>query len=387
MKNTEYFSSSFSLGIVGGGQLGKMLLQETRRLDITTRVLDPSAQAPCRIATNHFTQGSLTDYQSVKDFGQNCDVITIEIENVNTAALADLQKSGKKVYPQPAIIELIKSKIAQKKFYQKEEVPTAPFKTFVSKRELLAALENKSLSLPLVWKIDTGGFDGRGVSIVRKANQLNDLPDAPCLVENLIPFEKELAVVVARSASGQVKSYPVVEMDFHPTANLVEYVFSPSLLPLAKQQEARQLAENLVENLGLVGILAVEFFYTPQGQLLVNEVAPRVHNSGHLTIEGHLTSQFDQHLRAILGLPLGDTGSIQPAVMINLVGEQGHEGPVKYEGIKDIMALPGVYVHLYGKAQTRPFRKMGHVTILAPTLEEARAKAKKVKRQIKVIST
>ena len=386
MNTPEFFSSSFSIGIVGGGQLGKMILQETRRLDIGTHVLDPSAVAPCRIGCNHFTQGSLTDYETVMSFGEKPDVLTIEIENVNTAALAELEKAGKKVFPQPQVIELIKSKIAQKTFYQKEGIPTAAFKSYSSKAELEADFKQGAFKLPCVWKVDTGGFDGRGVSVLKEVNQIQDLPDAPCLVEDLIPFEKELAVVVARSATGEVKAFPTVEMDFHPTANLVEYVFSPSLLPQNIQDQTRQLAEGLAKKLGLVGILAVEMFYTQQGDLLVNEVAPRVHNSGHLSIEGNTTSQFEQHIRAILGLPLGDTETIKPAVMINLVGDPDFEGPVKYQGIEEIMAMPGVYVHLYGKAETRPFRKMGHVTVTAQSLEEAREKAKKVKEKIKVIS-
>ncbi len=386
MNTPEFFSSSFSIGIVGGGQLGKMILQETRRLDIGTHVLDPSAVAPCRIGCNHFTHGSLTDYETVMSFGEKPDVLTIEIENVNTAALAELEKAGKKVFPQPQVIELIKSKIAQKTFYQKEGIPTSAFKSYSSKAELESAFKQGAFKLPCVWKVDTGGFDGRGVSVLKEVNQIQDLPDAPCLVEDLIPFEKELAVVVARSATGEVKAFPTVEMDFHPTANLVEYVFSPSLLPQNIQDQTRQLAEGLAKKLGLVGILAVEMFYTQQGDLLVNEVAPRVHNSGHLSIEGNTTSQFEQHIRAILGLPLGDTETIKPAVMINLVGDPDFEGPVKYQGIEEIMAMPGVYVHLYGKAETRPFRKMGHVTVTAQSLEEAREKAKKVKEKIKVIS-
>lgn len=386
MKKQEYFSSAFTLGIVGGGQLGKMLLQETRRLDVATAVLDPAAHAPSRIGCNHFSEGSLTDYDTVLAFGKNCDVITIEIENVNTRALKDLENQGKKVFPQPALIELIKSKIDQKHFYQKHGIATATFKTFKNKEALLKAFATGELSLPLVWKVDVGGFDGRGVSIIKEAAQLENLPDAPCLVEDLIPFEKELAVVVARSEGGEVKTFPTVEMDFHPTANLVEYVFSPSLLESKVHAKAQKLAEKIAEKLGIVGILAVEMFYTQTGDLLVNEIAPRVHNSGHLSIEGNVSSQFDQHLRAILNLPLGSTETVKPAVMINLIGEADHTGPVKYQGIKEIMALPGVYVHLYGKAETRPFRKMGHVTVLANTLKDARALAKIVKEKIKVIS-
>ena len=384
--NNNYYSSGFRLGIVGGGQLGKMLLTETQRLDIKTKILDPAANAPSRVGSKEFEQGSLQDFDTVYNFGKDCDVITIEIENVNTEALAQLEKEGKKVFPQAAIIDLIKNKITQKEFYSKEGIPTAAFKTFANKAELIQACEKAEQSMPFVWKVATGGFDGRGVSVIRSLSDLHDLPDAPCLSEDLIPFEKEIAVIVARSEKGEMKAFPTVEMDFHPTANLVEFVFSPGNLSKEVSDAAQDLAKKIADKLALVGILAVEMFLTKDGDLLINEVAPRVHNSGHLSIEGNICSQFEQHLRAILNLPLGDSQTIQPAVMVNLVGEDDHTGPVKYQGIEELMAMSGVYVHLYGKAETRPFRKMGHVTIIAPTLEEARSKAKIVKETIKVIS-
>lgn len=386
MNTKNYFSSDFKLGIVGGGQLGKMLLQETRRLDIATAVLDPSETAPSRIASNSFSQGSLTDFDTVYNFGKACDLITIEIENVSVEALKKLESEGTKVFPQPALIELIQSKISQKNFYQEHAIPTADFQAFENLSQLKTALNEGQWTLPFVWKQSKGGFDGRGVAMIRKAEDLNSLPDVPCLAEMLIPFEKELAVVVARSESGECKSFPTVEMDFHPEANLVEYVFSPGKLDSAISAQAQELALMVAQKLNIVGILAVEMFLSKDGRLLINEVAPRVHNSGHLSIEGNISSQFEQHLRAILNLPLGNTETIQPAVMVNLVGEEGHNGPVLYEGIEDILALSGVYVHLYGKAETRPFRKMGHVTIIDPDLEKARAKARIVKEKIKVIS-
>lgn len=386
MSTKNYYSSDFRLGIVGGGQLGKMLLQETRRLDIGTSVLDPSPVAPCRIGCNEFTVGALTDFDTVYSFGQNCDVLTIEIENVSVDALQKLESEGKKVYPQPEVIRLIQSKIRQKNFYRENGIPSAAFMAFESKADLMIAVNNTEVSFPFVWKQSTGGFDGRGVSMIRQAADLNDLPDAPCLAESLVPFEKELAVVVARSASGESRSFPTVEMDFHPEANLVEFVFSPGKVAQDISDKAQAIALQVAEKLGIVGILAVEMFLTTSGEILINEVAPRVHNSGHLSIEGNLSSQFEQHLRAILNLPLGSTDTVQPAVMVNLVGEENYSGPVVYQGIEEIMALPGVYVHLYGKAETRPFRKMGHVTIIDPDLEAARAKARIVKEKIKVIS-
>lgn len=385
-ENKPLFSSDFTLGMLGGGQLGKMLLAETQRYDIKTSVMDPSADAPCKTGSTSFTNGSITDYQSVVDFGAQCDLLTIEIENVNTEALKELQRQGKKVYPKPETLDIIRDKTLQKNFYQEQGIPTAPFDVFTSKSELIELSKKPDWSLPFVWKSATGGYDGRGVSIIREEKDLDALPDANGLLEKLIPFKKEVAVIVARNASGNSTSYPMVEMDFHPTANLVEYVFSPSPLPENTQNEAGRLARSIADKMDHVGLLAVEMFLTHDDELLVNEVAPRVHNSGHLSIEGNITSQFEQHLRAILDLPLGSTETVRPAVMVNLVGEEGYTGKVLYKGIEDIIKLPGVYVHLYGKTETRPFRKMGHVTITGNTLEEAREKARNVKSLIKVIS-
>jgi 5-(carboxyamino)imidazole ribonucleotide synthase len=386
MSENNYFSSNFKLGVVGGGQLGKMLLAETRKLDIKTKVLDPSEQAPCRIGCNEFIQGNLQDFDTVYQFGKDCDVVTIEIENINTEALQKLSDEGVKVYPQPQVVELIKSKIKQKDFYRNNYIPTAEHLSFDGKAALLAAYQEERLPLPFVWKIDTGGFDGRGVQVVRTEEDLSALPEAACLAEKLVDFKTEIAVVVARSEKGEVQAFPTVEMDFHPTANLVEYVFSPGLLSAEIAEKARELACYIAEKLEIVGVLAVEMFETKTGQLLINEVAPRVHNSGHLSIEGNLSSQFEQHLRAILNLPLAPTDTLRPSVMVNLVGEEGYTGPVHYKNIAEVMAEPGVYIHLYGKAETRPFRKMGHVTITAESLEEARERAKKVKELIKVVS-
>lgn len=381
-----YFSSPFKLGILGGGQLGKMLLSETRRYDIQTKVIDPSPQAPGKFATNEFIVGDFTDEKTVLDFGKDCDVLTIEIENVNTEALRKLINQGVRVFPKPDTLDLIKDKRLQKEFYKKNNIPTSPFFTFETKTELLEKLDETGKSLPFVWKAATGGYDGKGVEVVKTEEQILGLPDQAGLIEDLIPFEKELAVVVARNENGETASFPLVEMDFHPVANLVEYVFSPSLAPEELKKEARLIAEGLAKSLNHVGILAVEMFLTAEGKILINEIAPRVHNSGHLTIEGNICSQFEQHLRAILNLPLGSTDILKPSVMINLNGEENFEGPVFYEGIHEIMAIPGVYIHLYGKSETRPFRKMGHVTVISDTLDEAREIAKKVKSTIRVIS-
>lgn len=367
--------------------MGKMLLTETRRYDIQTKVMDPSPVAPCRFGSNEFEVGVLTDKARVIEFAQDCDLITIEIEGVSTEALHELVSQGKKVYPKPATLDIIKNKCRQKEFYQDHGIPTAEFISFHGLSEMNSRLKESGMELPLVWKAASGGYDGRGVQMVNDRQTLSSLPDQEGLLEKKMPFEKEIAVVTARSASGEIKSYPVVEMDFHPVANQVEFVFSPSVLSADIQLKATKLAEDLVKKLDHVGLLAVEMFCMPDGEILVNEVAPRVHNSGHLTIEGHATSQFDQHLRAILGLPLGSTETILPAVMVNLTGEDGYSGPVVYDGIEEVLAIPGTSVHLYGKAETRPFRKMGHITVTDKELSGARSKARKVKDIIKVIST
>lgn len=382
----HYFSSDFTLGILGGGQLGKMLLTETRKFDITTKVLDPSADAPCRIACNTFVQGSLTDFDTVYNFGKEVDVLTIEIENVNVDALKKLQSEGVKVYPTPQTIELIQNKATQKQFYATHNIPTAPFLRFESLTNLQQAVANEQITLPFVWKSARFGYDGNGVKIVRQLPDLSLLPEGECIAENLVPFAKELAVIVARNVSGEATTYPVVEMEFHPEANQVEYVLCPARISEEIAQKARAIAVQVAQAFQVVGLLAVELFLTAEGEVLVNEVAPRPHNSGHYSIEAAYTNQFEQHLRAILDLPLGNTDSKVAGVMVNLVGAEGYQGDVIYENIEQILAMEGVTPHIYGKRQTRPFRKMGHVTIVNKDIEKARVIAEKVKQTIKVIS-
>lgn len=382
----HYFSSNFTLGILGGGQLGKMLLTETRKFDITTKVLDPSADAPCRIACNTFVQGALTDFDTVYRFGKEVDVLTIEIENVNVDALKKLQSEGVKVYPTPQTIELIQNKATQKQFYANHNIPTAPFHRFESLTNLQQAVANEQITLPFVWKSARFGYDGNGVKIVRQLPDLSLLPEGECIAENLVPFAKELAVIVARNVSGEATTYPVVEMEFHPEANQVEYVLCPARISEEIAQKARAIAVQVAEAFQVVGLLAVELFLTAEGEVLVNEVAPRPHNSGHYSIEAAYTNQFEQHLRAILDLPLGNTDSKVAGVMVNLVGAEGYQGDVIYENIEQILAMQGVTPHIYGKRETRPFRKMGHVTIVNKDIEKARAIAEKVKQTIKVIS-
>lgn len=375
------FSPKKQIGILGGGQLGRMLIQAGIDLNLTFKVLDPDAQAPCS-GMVPFTQGKLTDAETVLAWGRSCDLITIEIENVSTSALRELEKEGKQVFPQPHIIELIQDKRKQKMFYQEHSIPTAPFVLTESREDV----KNMAHLLPAVNKLGKEGYDGRGVQILRDATDLEKSFDAPGLLESFVDFDKEIAVIVARSITGEVKMYPAVEMMFHPEQNMVEFLFSPASVSAEIELRAQQIAQQVIEKLGMVGLLAVEMFVTKDGQVLVNEIAPRPHNSGHQTIEGNETSQYHQHLRAILGLPLGDPSVRIPSAMVNLLGEDGFSGPALYEGIEECLALGGVNVHLYGKANTKPFRKMGHVTITGKTMEGLRKKATFVKEHLKVKS-
>jgi 5-(carboxyamino)imidazole ribonucleotide synthase len=367
------------LGVLGGGQLGRMLVQAGLDWNIPFAILDPDPQAPCATLAP-FTAGSLTDYDTVMAFGSGCDLITIEMENVNTDALLQLEARGKLVFPQPAVLKIIQDKRAQKKFYRDKGIPTAPFVL----TENRADAGRHTALLPAVNKLATQGYDGRGVQIIRSRDDFALAFDAPGLLEKWIDFKTEIAVLVARSRSGEIKTYPPVEMVFHPTANLVEYLFSPAQIPPFVAQQADELARTVIGELGLVGLLAVEMFVTHDHSVLVNEIAPRPHNSGHQTIEGNTTSQYHQHLRAILDLPLGDTQTRIPAAMVNLLGEPGFDGPARYHGFEQALAVPGVYVHLYGKQTTRPFRKMGHVTITDPDMESLKKKATFVKQTLRV---
>lgn len=382
----NYFSSDFKLGILGGGQLGKMLLYETRKYDIQTWVMDPDEEAPCKISANVFIKGNLMDFDKVMEFGRNVDVLTFEIEGVNIDALRQLEEEGIKVFPSSQTLEKIQDKAVQKEFYRENKIPTSPFLKYSSKDSLLKALDHKEITLPFVWKSSTGGYDGRGVKVIKEKQDLQEITEGPCIAEDLVPFKNELAVIVARSPAGEVKTYPVVEMEFHPTANQVEYVICPARISDKISTNAREIAEKVSNSFEHVGLLAVEMFLTQEDEILVNEVAPRPHNSGHYSIEASFTNQFEQHLRAILDLPLGSTESKLGGIMVNLSGEEGHTGPVVYENIDRIMKIPGVTPHIYGKKITRPFRKMGHVTIVNEDIDQARELAEEVKNIIKVKS-
>jgi 5-(carboxyamino)imidazole ribonucleotide synthase len=376
----QWYGKNLRLGILGGGQLGRMFIQEAINYDVHVHSLDPDPNAPCKSIAHEFTVGSLTDYETVLAFGKDKDVITIEIENVNIEALSLLEKEGKKVFPQPHIIKTIQDKGLQKVFYTENNIPTAPFKLIEDKSDLI----NNSSNFPFVQKMRTGGYDGKGVQIIRNEADYAKAFETPSIIEEMIPFSKELSVIVARNEKGETQVYPTVECEFNPEANLVEFLFSPADISTEIENKACEIAIDVINKLGMVGILAVEFFLLEDGSLLVNEIAPRPHNSGHHTIECNITSQFEQHMRSVLNMPLGSTKMIHPGVMINLVGEENFEGDVYYEGINDIIALEGVKVHLYGKNKTKSFRKMGHITIFDEHIDLAKTKARQVQKMIKV---
>ena len=376
------FYGDLQLGILGGGQLGRMLIQEAINFNITTHVLDPDKDAPCKHLCDHFTTGSLTDFETVYNFGKQVDLLTIEIEKVNVDALEQLENEGIVVYPQSRIIRMIQDKGLQKQFFRENNIPTSPFQIING----VADLKKSTFKYPYIQKLRKDGYDGRGVLKIGSESDHIKAFTAPSLIEEWIDFEKELAVIVSRNENGEIKTFPCVEMEFNPEANLVEFLISPSTLNSEILKRADELAVSIANSLKIVGILAVELFLTKSGELLVNELAPRPHNSGHQTIEGNYTSQYEQHLRAIFNLPLGDTRSISNAVMINLLGEKGYEGLAKFEGLNEILKIDGVYIHLYGKKITRAFRKMGHVTILDDDRVKAVEKARFVQKTIKVIT-
>ena len=368
------------IAMLGGGQLGRMLIQAATDLNLQISVLDPDPLAPCRHLTPRFLLGDLMDEKTVYDFCKNSDIVTIEIEHVNINALKRLENEGKKVYPQPEIIEIIQDKGTQKMFYQRNEIPTPDFFVIENKSQI----EKYASFFPLYQKLRRGGYDGKGVKRLHNPKDLSDAFDEPSVLEMLVDFEKEISVIVARDIDGNMKCFPVVECEFNREANLVEFLFSPAKIKKSLEEQAYKIAKKTAEKMGIVGLLAVEMFVTKDDKVLVNEVAPRPHNSGHHTIEANKISQFEQHLRAITGLPLGDPGILLPGVMVNLLGGKGKSGAAQFKGLDQIMSISGVYVHLYGKEVTKPFRKMGHVTIVDENLEVARVKAKKVKDILKV---
>lgn len=376
-----WYGENFRIGVLGGGQLGRMMLQEAIDLNIHLHCMDPDPNAPCSQIAHSFVCGSITDFDSVYTFGKDKDLITVEIENVSVEALEKLEQEGVKVFPQPRVLRIIRDKGIQKEFYLQHDLPTAPFNLVENRAEVI-----ENAIFPIVQKLRTGGYDGKGVQLLKSHDDVSSAFDAPCVLEELIPFQKELSVIVARNESGEIKTFPIVECEFNSEANLVEFLFSPADVSVEIEEKAAKIAQEVIDKLDMVGLLAVEFFLTKENDLLINEIAPRPHNSGHHTIECNITSQFAQHLRAIVNLPLGDTKIIQAGAMINLLGDKGFKGSAIYHGLNQSLAISGVHPHIYGKETTKPFRKMGHVTITGNDIEDVKTKAKEVKNLIRVIA-
>lgn len=378
---TKVTGDTFRLGILGGGQLGRMFIQEAANFDVQVHILDESSNGPAGQLATSFTKGDITNYEDVFNFGKSLDLLTVEIENVNIKALFDLEKIGLKVFPQPHVLSTIKDKGTQKEFYRKHNLPTSEFQ-FLDENTPISELEKR---IPFVQKLRTGGYDGRGVQLIKNSDDLLNAFPEPSIAEDLIDFEKELSVIVARNERGETAVFPTVECEFND-ANLVEYLFSPADVSEEIEKKAESLAIDVINAFEMVGILAVEMFLTKDGDILVNEVAPRPHNSGHHTIECNITSQFEQHLRSIVNWPLGSTEIEKQGVMLNVLGASGCVGSTIYAGLDELIKIPGVYPHLYGKSTTKPNRKMGHITIAANTMEEAKEKAERVKHIMRVIS-
>jgi 5-(carboxyamino)imidazole ribonucleotide synthase len=377
--DTDWSGLHARIGLLGGGQLGRMIIQKAIDWDLDIHVLDPDSQAPCFDLCAHFTVGSLNDFHTVLAFGEDKDILTVEMENVNIEALEELEKKGVRIYPQPRVLKTIRDKGLQKEFYRLHGIPTAPFKLFNS-----IDVQDIAQHLPCVQKLRTGGYDGKGVQILRTEADLERAFSEPSVVEEWIPFEKEISVIVSRNVKGENSVYPAVECEFNPEANLVEFLFSPAEIKPEIEKKAQDIALGIIDDLQMVGLLAVEFFLTKDQELLVNEIAPRPHNSGHHTIECNATSQFEQFLRAILNLPFGDTRTTHTGAMINLLGAEGQEGDVQYVGLENLLSVDGVYPHIYGKRKTKPYRKMGHITLTADSLNELKSKAEKIKNMISV---
>jgi 5-(carboxyamino)imidazole ribonucleotide synthase len=384
--NKSFFSTQKKVGILGGGQLGKMLLQTTRTWDIYTKVLDPDNEAPARLACNEFVVGSLMDYDTVFNFGKDCDVVTIEIEHVNVEALHELKKQGVTVHPDPHALEIINDKGLQKMFFKANELPTSDFMFYENKQDIIASLEQGVITLPFVQKSRKDGYDGRGVQIVNIAADTERLLNGSCLVEDKVDLKMEIAIIASRNTQGEIACYDAVAMDFVEGANMLDLLIYPLAIDATILSKAKAIASELIQKLNICGLLAVEFFIDQKDTIYINEIAPRPHNSGHQTIESSETSQYEQHLRGILDLPLGSTNVTIPSVMVNLLGAEGYSGNVHYEHIEECMATKGVHVHIYGKKQTRPFRKMGHVTVTNKSLDEAKKIAQWVKQTLIVKS-
>ena len=370
------FNPNKTVGVLGGGQLGRMLYQASINLDVHLKFLDPDINAPC--AKYDFKQGDLNNAEDIFQFGKDCDVVTIEIEHVSVEGLRKLEAAGVNVFPTPDLIEMVQDKGIQKGFYAVNNIPTSKYQLFDSELKI-------DWPIPFVQKLRKGGYDGKGVAVINQKDKLQNLLPGPTLVEELVEFEMEVSVIVARNTNGDIKTFPMVAMEFNPDANLVEFLYSPSGYSSEVEEQGSLIARSIAEKSHLVGVLAVEMFLTKDGGILVNEIAPRPHNSGHQTIEGNITSQYEQHLRSILNLPLGETDIIMPSVMLNLLGDKNSSGKAAYPGMDEVLKIKGVYPHIYGKAISKPFRKMGHVTVVNESLAKAKEKALMVKKLLKVI--
>lgn len=378
------YKKNYKIGILGGGQLGRMLIQSCIDFNIITHVMDPDPNAPCSKICHEFLNESFQDYDAVVYFGKKVDVLTIEIEHVNVDALFELQERGVKVFPQPEIIQMVQDKGVQKKFFQNQGYPTAPFELLGNPQDEIALYKD---FLPAFLKLRKGGYDGRGVIQVDSVpSDVSTIFHQPSVLEKKVNCKKELAVIVARNIFDEIAVYPAVETVFHPEHHLVDYLISPAAITENIAKQAEEICIHLAKTLNLVGIMAVEFFLDFNDQLFLNEIAPRPHNSGHQSMEANDCSQFEMLLRAISGLPLGSTKILSPSVMINILGEPNYTGTAVYQGLEEVLKQDGVYLHLYGKLMTKPFRKMGHITVTDSSLIKAIEKANAVKSVLKVVS-
>jgi len=370
------------VGILGGGQLGRMLLQAAANYDVTTFVLENDAQCPSAHLCHHFTIGSIQDFETVYQFGKNLDALTIEIESVNVDALEKLENEGVKIYPTPAAIRIIKNKVLQKQFYKDNEIPTSVFHITAHQSDLLQHLP----FLPAVHKLGEGGYDGKGVQMIHTETDIELGFNAPSVLEKKVAIEKEIALIVGMNNEGKTIIYPPAEMIFDTVYNLLDYQLSPAKLDEKQLWKAQAIARKVVLNLKSPGLFAIELFIDKQGEVLVNETAPRVHNSGHHTIEANYSSQYDMLWRIILDYPLGNTNEILPSAIVNIIGADGYAGDVIYDGLDEVLKMDNVFVHLYGKKQTKPSRKMGHVTIISSDYQDLTHKANKIKHTLKAIA-
>ncbi|MFN8281546.1 MAG: 5-(carboxyamino)imidazole ribonucleotide synthase [Saprospiraceae bacterium] len=382
----DYCPDKFNIGVLGGGQLARMLHQESIALGLNINFLDPDLRCSVAQVSPGFQHGNFQDYDDVINFGKRHSIVTIEIENVNDKALEMLANDGVKVFPQPHIIRLIKDKGTQKEFFRSNDFPSAPFEFIQSKKELESCILSGKIKYPFVQKLKIGGYDGRGVSIIKSEEDKDKILDSPSVIEQLAIIKKELSVIAIRSANGECSTYPAVEMEFHPDANLVDILICPAEIPGDIEKKAQQLASDIARKLEIIGLLAVEMFYLEDNTIWINELAPRPHNSGHHTLSNGSVSQFENHLRAITGMPLGDTTGLVSSAMINIIGDDDAYGEPIYPDFDKLISIPGVAVYLYGKQEVRPFRKMGHVSIVAHSLTQCREKVNAVRPFLKVKS-